>query len=76
MQEKKDIIIAISKGFKVVTFRSETHNSTITQINTLQNHCKNLFTCYDNDKGGEAGRNAITDKFLKSFSCNYRKIKL
>jgi predicted P-loop ATPase len=60
---KKDTIIAVSRGFKAVTFRSETHNPTETQIKTLQSLCNNLFICYDNDKGGENGRNAIIKRF-------------
>lgn len=60
---KKDTIIANSRGFKAVTFRSETHNPTKEQIETLQNHCKTLFICYDNDKGGENGRDAIVKRF-------------
>lgn len=59
---KKDTIIANSRGFKAVTFRSETHHPTIEQIEKLQSHCNNLFICYDNDKGGENGRNAIVKK--------------
>lgn len=60
---KKDTIIANSRGFKAVAFRSETHNPTKEQIETLQNHCKTLFICYDNDKGGENGRDAIVKRF-------------
>ncbi|MBS7230359.1 hypothetical protein KHA90_04925 [Flavobacterium psychroterrae] len=62
---KKDTVVAISRGFKAITFRSETHNPTALQIKTLQSLCKNLFICYDNDKGGETGRTAITSKFPK-----------
>ncbi len=60
---KKDTIVAVSRGFKAVTFRSETHNPTETQIKTLQSLCKNLFVCYDNDKGGNMGRNKIIEKY-------------
>jgi 5S rRNA maturation endonuclease (ribonuclease M5) len=62
---KKDTIVAVSRGYKAITFRSETHNPTSAQIKALQSLCKNLFICYDNDKGGETGRNAITSKFQK-----------
>lgn len=62
---KKDTIVAVSRGYKAITFRSETHNPTSVQIKALQGLCKNLFICYDNDEGGEAGRNAITSKFPK-----------
>lgn len=60
---KKDSIVAVSRGFKAVTFRSETHNPTLAQINTLLNHCKNLFICYDNDNGGNMGRNKIIENY-------------
>lgn len=60
---KKDTIIANSRGFKAVTFRSETHHPTTEQIEKLQSHCNNLLICYDNDKGGETGRNTIIKKY-------------
>jgi predicted P-loop ATPase len=60
---KKDTIVAISRGFKAVTFRSETHNPTLLQINTLQSHCKNLYICYDNDNGGVMGTKKIIAKY-------------
>jgi predicted P-loop ATPase len=60
---KKDTIVAVSRGFKAVTFRSETHNPTLTQINTLRSHCENLYICYDNDNGGIMGRNRIIEKY-------------
>ena len=62
---KKDTIVAASRGFKAVTFRSETHNPTLEQINILQSRCNNLYICYDNDNGGILGRNKITEKFPK-----------
>jgi predicted P-loop ATPase len=60
---KKDTLTAVSRGFKAVTFRSETHNPTKEQINTLQSHCKNLYICYDNDNGGIMGRNKIIELY-------------
>ncbi|SFF22860.1 VapE domain-containing protein [Flavobacterium xueshanense] len=60
---KKDTIVAVSRGFKAVTFRSETHNPTISQIKTLQSYCQHLYICYDNDNGGINGRNKIIDKY-------------
>jgi predicted P-loop ATPase len=60
---KKDTIVAVSRGFKAVTFRSETHNPTDTQITTLQGLCQNLYICYDNDNGGILGRNKILEKY-------------
>jgi predicted P-loop ATPase len=60
---KKDTIVAVSRGFKAVTFRSETHNPTAIQIKTLQSLCHNLFICYDNDNGGNTGRNKIIEKY-------------
>lgn len=60
---KKDTIVTVSRGFKAVSFRSETHNPSADQINILQSHCKNLYICYDNDKGGILGRKNIIEKF-------------
>lgn len=60
---KKDALVAISRNFNAVSFRSETHTLTDTQINQLQLICNQLFICYDNDKGGEAGVKKILDKF-------------
>lgn len=60
---KKDALVAISRNFNAVSFRSETHTLTDTQINILQSICNQLFICYDNDKGGEAGVKKVQDKF-------------
>lgn len=60
---KKDTIVATSRGFKAVTFRSETHNPTQQQIEELQRRCNNLFICYDNDKGGDNGKKSIIAKY-------------
>jgi predicted P-loop ATPase len=60
---KKDTIVLCSRGFYAVTFRSETHYPTQEQIQMLKGKCSNLFICYDNDKGGENGRKAITKQF-------------
>lgn len=60
---KKDTIIAVSRGFKAVTFRSETHNPTNKQINTLLSHCNKLYICYDNDNGGIMGQNKIIENY-------------
>lgn len=60
---KKDTIVAVSRGFYAVTFQSEAKNPTKEQINALQNHCNNLFICYDNDQGGQKGTKRITETF-------------
>ncbi|WP_298156679.1 VapE domain-containing protein [Flavobacterium sp.] len=60
---KKDTIVAVSRGFNAVTFRSENHLPTADQIKGLQSRCKTLFICYDNDAGGFSGRNKIIEKF-------------
>lgn len=61
---KKDALVSTSRGFKAVSFRSETHNPSEEQIQNLQNLCKNLLICYDNDNGGKTGIKNITSKFL------------
>lgn len=60
---KKDTLTMVSRGFPAVSFRSETHHPTNTQIEMLQKHCKNLLICYDVDKGGEIGSNAVVQRF-------------
>jgi predicted P-loop ATPase len=60
---KKDALVAISRGFDAISFRSETQIPTIEQIQRLQKVCSNLFICYDNDKGGEIGANNIVAQF-------------
>jgi 5S rRNA maturation endonuclease (ribonuclease M5) len=60
---KKDAIVTSAKGFNTVCFRSETHNPTIDQINYLQNQCKNLFICYDNDRGGKEAVEKLAIQF-------------
>jgi regulator of sigma D len=47
---KKDCLILNANGFNAVTFRSENHNISETQIKQLEN--KNIFVCYDNDLAG------------------------
>ncbi|MFN4197828.1 MAG: VapE domain-containing protein, partial [Flavobacterium sp.] len=56
---KKDALTAISRGFKAVSFRSETMMPTPKQIKHLQSISKSLFICYDNDNGGENGKQKI-----------------
>ena len=60
---KKDALVAISRGFHAVSFRSETQRPTKEQILGLQTVCNNLFICYDNDKGGEISTKNIVSKF-------------
>jgi predicted P-loop ATPase len=60
---EKDVITANSRGFNAVTFGSEASHPKNEQIQQLQSLCNNLFICYDNDKTGETGRNAITKRF-------------
>ncbi len=67
---KKDTIVAVSRGFKAVTFRSETHSPTAIQIKTLQSLCQNLLICYDNDNGGNTGRNKIIEKYPQIIPLN------
>jgi predicted P-loop ATPase len=62
---EKDVIIASSRGLFAVTFGSATNNPTTEQIATLQNRCKTLFVCYDNDKAGETGRNDLIKGYNK-----------
>ncbi len=60
---EKDVIVANSRGFHAVTFGSEAIHPKDEQIKKLHSLCNNLFICYDNDKTGENGRNAITNRF-------------
>jgi predicted P-loop ATPase len=60
---KKDTVVAVSRGFKAVTFRSETQIPTATQTNSLLALCENLYICYDNDNGGNMGRNKIIELY-------------
>lgn len=60
---KKDALVAISRGFNAISFRSETQIPTPEQILRLEKICKNIFICYDNDKGGEMGSNNIINQF-------------
>ncbi|WP_281239728.1 VapE domain-containing protein [Flavobacterium praedii] len=62
---EKDVIVATSRGFHAVTFGSEAIHPKDEQIQKLQSLCNNLFICYDNDKTGENGRNAIVKRFSK-----------
>jgi predicted P-loop ATPase len=65
---EKDVIVAHSRGFHAVTFGSEAGHPKDEQIEKLQSLCNNLFICYDNDKTGENGRNAIINRFPKIIS--------
>jgi predicted P-loop ATPase len=60
---KKDALVAISRGFNAISFRSETQIPTQEQMHGLQKVCNHLFICYDNDKGGEMGTNNIVAQF-------------
>ncbi|RAR50863.1 putative P-loop ATPase [Flavobacterium lacus] len=60
---KKDALVAVSRGFPAVSFRSETQRPTKEHIQGLQKLCKKLFICYDNDKGGEIGTKNIISLF-------------
>lgn len=60
---EKDVVVADSRGFHAVTFGSEAIHPKEEQIKKLQSFCDNLFICYDNDKTGENGRNAILQRF-------------
>lgn len=60
---KKDALVANSRGFKAVSFRSENHLPTEEQIKRLQSFCKRLFVCYDNDNGGQSGVERIRSKY-------------
>lgn len=60
---KKDTLVATSRGFQAITFRSENHLPTKDQIKHLQQCCNNLFICYDNDKGGISGKSKILDLY-------------
>jgi predicted P-loop ATPase len=60
---EKDTIVAKSRGFNAVTFGSESGHPKEEQIKKLQSLCNNLYICYDNDKTGENGRNAIVKRF-------------
>jgi predicted P-loop ATPase len=62
---EKDVIVAHSRGFYAVTFGSEAIHPKEEQIQKLQSLCKNLFICYDNDKTGGNGRNAMIKRFPK-----------
>jgi predicted P-loop ATPase len=56
---EKDVIVANSRGFNAVTFGSATNTPKAEKIAMLQSLCTNLLICYDNDEGGENGRNKI-----------------
>lgn len=60
---EKDVIVGCSRGFYTVTFGSESGHPKNEEIEKLKSLCNNLFICYDNDKAGENGRNAITERF-------------
>ncbi|WP_264558642.1 CHC2 zinc finger domain-containing protein [Flavobacterium sp. N2270] len=60
---KKDTLVAISKGFNAICFRSETHTLTKTQIKLIQYVSNQLLICYDNDTGGVNGVEKITSTF-------------
>ena len=60
---EKDTIVAKSRGFDAVTFGSETKHIEENNIKLLQGLCKYLFVCFDNDKAGENGRNALIKRF-------------
>lgn len=60
---EKDTIVANSRGFIAITFGSETSNPKKEEIDTLQNLCKTLFVCYDNDEAGENGINKLINRF-------------
>jgi hypothetical protein len=65
---KKDALVSCSRGFPAVSFRSENHLPTREQITVLQNHCKKLFICYDNDNGGRSGKEKILSQFKNIIS--------
>lgn len=60
---KKDAVVANSRGFHAISFRSETQKPTKEMINVLQKRCQNLLICYDNDKGGKIGVEKILSEF-------------
>ena len=62
---EKDTIVASSRGFSAVTFGSEASHPKKEQIEQLQFNCNSLFICYDNDKTGENGKNALIKRFPK-----------
>jgi predicted P-loop ATPase len=58
---KKDCLILNANGFNAVSFRSENHNISATQIKQLKN--ANVFICYDNDLAGINASVSIAQKF-------------
>lgn len=60
---KKDALILNSNGFNAVSFRSENHTPTHTQIKELRSKCDYLFICYDNDKAGRENQIKIVEKY-------------
>jgi predicted P-loop ATPase len=60
---KKDALIANANGFSAVSFRSENHNPTETQIQDLRSKCANLCVCYDNDSAGQMAQEKLVQKF-------------
>ncbi len=58
---KKDCLILNANGFNAVSFRSENHNITKEQLQSLGN--KNIFICYDNDLAGINASKQIAEKF-------------
>lgn len=60
---EKDTITAVSRGFNAVCFGSATRRISKEEIELLQNHCNNLFVCFDNDNTGVVE----AEKLLKSF---------
>jgi len=60
---EKDTIVARSRGFNAITFGSEAKHPKENDIKLLQGLCKHLFVCFDNDKTGENGRNALIKRF-------------
>ncbi|MEZ4854817.1 CHC2 zinc finger domain-containing protein, partial [Flavobacterium sp.] len=49
---KKDALVLNANGFSAVSFRSENQHLKKELIETLQQHCSELFICYDNDNAG------------------------
>lgn len=60
---KKDVLVAVSRGFNAITFQSETYYTKKEQIEFLKSLCDNLFICYDNDTTGIKFSNKIISTY-------------
>jgi predicted P-loop ATPase len=60
---EKDTVVAHSRNFNTVSFGSCTRTILQKEIEVLQNHCNNLFICYDNDEPGIKAVERITKSF-------------